>query len=295
MPDSRAELLQEHIDAFPILPTTATRVMQVTSNPESSAQDLMEAILPDQALCVTVLKLANSVLFGRPKKVDSIKLAITVLGFDEVQAIALSKAMINSFNDLAWKKKTNLDAFWKHSLLTGLAARRIAQHLRSPLAGSFIAGLIHDIGKLVMLMTFESEYAPAEWLEHFSTVEQLAAEQKRFVFTHDIVGGELLKKWAFPDNLLAAVTFHHCPEDAGSQKGIATIVQLADLLAHCCNFPEMLEGQNITHCIQQYLPNLASRWLALGYRWDDEVVQRWYQWLLNNHQENDSIRTLFLQ
>lgn len=87
---TRLELIKQHIDSLPVLPTTVTRLMKLTRDPESSAKDIMETILPDQSLCFTILKIANSAFLGRPKKVDSIQTAVAVLGFNEVQNIALT-------------------------------------------------------------------------------------------------------------------------------------------------------------------------------------------------------------
>ena len=155
--EKKAELIREQMDAFPILPVTVVRIMEVTSNPESSANDLMQALLPDQSLCVTVLKLANSVLFGRPQRVDSLTTAIMVLGFKEVQSIALIKAIVNSFRELQMNNAAALEQFWVHSFHAAMAAKYIAHDLRFSPNTFFMAGLIHDIGKLVMLLTFGAE------------------------------------------------------------------------------------------------------------------------------------------
>ncbi len=100
--------------------------MTVTSDPESSVQDVLEVILTDQSLCLTILKISNSVLFGRPKKVDSIKMAVSILGFNEVQRIALTKALVNSFSKIAQRHKSTIDKFWEHSFICGMTARIIA-------------------------------------------------------------------------------------------------------------------------------------------------------------------------
>ena len=88
-------VMQRQMDSFPVLPATVAQILRVTGDPESSAGDLMAALLPDQSLCATVLKLANSALFGRPRRVDSLQAAIMVLGFNRVQSIALVLALKN--------------------------------------------------------------------------------------------------------------------------------------------------------------------------------------------------------
>ena len=97
MPPSHHSHITEvlnQIDSFPALPATVNRVIEITGNPESSANDLMQAILPDQSMCIAILKLANSAFFGRPRKVASIEEAIVVLGFQEIRNIILTQAVL---------------------------------------------------------------------------------------------------------------------------------------------------------------------------------------------------------
>ena len=141
MTTTKHDLIKQHIDSFPVLPVTVMRLMTVTGDPESSVQDVMEIILTDQSLSLTVLKIANSVLFGRPQKVDSLKMAVTILGFNEVQRIALTKALINSFNNLGKQHKLYIDKFWLHSFVCGMVARIIAQDLQVNPDIAFMGGL----------------------------------------------------------------------------------------------------------------------------------------------------------
>jgi len=109
---------------------------------------------------------------------------------------------------------------------------------------AFLGGLIHDIGKLIMLETFVDDYA-VDWMTIFSREEIRHDEHQMFSFTHDIVGGQLLRKWIFPENLITAVEHHHRPGEAGEEKSLAYIIQLADFLSfYCCN-RELLGDDNI--------------------------------------------------
>lgn len=290
---TKAELIRQQIDSFPILPATVLRIMQVTADPESSADDLMQALLPDQSLCVTVLKLANSVLFGRPQGVDSLTSAIMVLGFNQVQSIALIKAMNNSFRELKLVDTAPVEQFWEHSFLTAMAAQHIAQHLRFPSSTLFMAGLIHDIGKLVMLLTFGDEYAPEQWMRPFSTEERLAAEQQLFIFNHATVGGQLLGQWSFPDTLLAAVEYHHLPAKASGKQFFAQMIQLADLLSFFCIESEAGQDDDVIAKLQLFLPDLITRWRGMGMAWNDEHCRHWYSWLCKSREQSGTIREIF--
>lgn len=293
MTTTRHELIKQHIDSFPVLPVTVTRLINVTNDPESSAEDVMKAILPDQSLCLTVLKIANSVLFGRPQKVDSIKMAVAILGFNEVQRIAMTKALINSFSKLNKKHKPFIDKIWTHSFVCAMAARVVARDIHIAPDIAFMGGLIHDIGKLIMLETFSDDYAVEHWMTKFSSDEILHDELGMFSFTHDQVGGQLLRKWFFPENLITAVSNHHNPGEATTEKELAHVIQLADLLSfYCCN-QELLEDIDILTVIHYSLPNLKAQWQNLGFPVTDDEIVGWFNWLLDNHDHGSDLKDAF--
>lgn len=292
MTTAKHELIKRHIDSFPVLPVTVMRLMTVTSDPESSVQEVMETILTDQSLCITVLKIANSVLYGRPQKVDSLKMAVMILGFDEVQRIALTKALFNSFNKLGKQHKLSIDKFWLHSFVCGMVARIIAKDLQVNPDIAFMGGVIHDIGKLLMLETFADDY-PVDWMTNFSSKKMQHDELQMFSFTHDTVGGQLLKKWLFPENLIAAVACHHCPSEAAKEKRLAHIIQLADFLSfYCCN-REALGNDDILTAVQGFLPELRSQWQDSGVPLEDDAIVGWDNWLLDNYEQGRNLKEAF--
>lgn len=290
---TRPELIKQHIDSLPVLPATVTKLMALTRDPESSAKDIMEVILPDQSLCFTILKIANSALFGRPKKVDSVQMAVAVLGFNEVQNIALTKALINSFSKIDEKYKLFVDKFWEHSFVCGIAARIIAQDLQIAPDVASMGGLIHDVGKLIMLETFDDDYDTQLWMTRYSDEKMLEEENKAFSFTHDQIGGQLMEEWSFPSNLITAVANHHNPDDASAEKTLAHVVQLADFLSfHCCNEVTLRDGDIIT-TVHVSLPNLKSSWKQLGATIDDESILRWFDWLIINRDQAGNLKNSF--
>lgn len=294
MKSEKFKRLEKHIDSLPVLPATVTRLLQAVSNPDSSAQDVMEAILPDQSLCLTILKFANSVLFGRPKKVGSLTQAVAFLGFDEVQNIALSKALINSFDDFDKRHHPYLDKFWEHSFMCGMAARHIADDLKLRQDVAFTSGLIHDVGKLLILKSFGDDYLSQKWMGELSTEENLHQELQLFSFTHDMIGGQLLEKWLFPEVLLTAVAYHHRPGETGKDPKYAYIVQLADVLSFFSCNPDRLNGDNILSATVTVLPGIEKKWQVLGLNVSDEAVENWYEWLLLNREEGNSIRDIVI-
>ena len=290
---TRLELIKQHIDSFPVLPATVTKLMELTRDPESSAKDIMEVILPDQSLCFSILKIANSALFGRPKKVDSLQMAVTLLGFNEVQNIALAKALLNSFGKIDAKHASFVDKFWEHSFVSGIAARIIAQDLQIAPDVAFMGGLIHDVGKLVMLETFDEDYAIELWMTSFTDEKMYQQEVSTFSFTHDQIGGQLMEEWNFPDTLIAAVENHHHPEEGSGETALASVVQLADFLSFfCCNEAALKNG-DIIATLHDSLPGLRNNWRRSGMTIDDESISKWFDWLIMNRDQVSNLKSLF--
>ncbi len=293
MRTNKTELIKQHIDSFPVLPVTVSRLMKVTNAPECSVKEVVEVIQSDQSLCLTVLKIANSVLFGRPQKVDSIKMAVVILGFNEVQRIALTKAMINSFSKMTKRHRSFLDRFWTHSFVCGMAARVIVRDLHIIPEIAFMGGLIHDVGKLIMLETFAEDYTPERWMAELSNEQTLHEELQMFSFTHDMLGGQLLKKWFFPEKLITAVAYHHRPEDAVREKAFAHVIQLADFLSfYSCN-QELLIDDDILKVMHASLPDVQANWSDFGHPLEDSAITGWFHWLLNNREQGRTLGDAF--
>jgi putative nucleotidyltransferase with HDIG domain len=293
MKTQKNNVLQQHLDSFPVLPATVMRLLQVSRTPECSAKDVVDTIQSDQSLCLTILKIANSALFGRPREADSIRMAVVILGFAEVQRIALAKALVNTFNKLPRKHKPFVDRFWEHSFVSAMAARVIARDLHIAPDIAFMGGLIHDIGKLILLETFADAYDLENWMTALSDKEMLYKELQRFSFTHDILGGQLLKKWSFPENLIAAVTYHHRPEEAMQQRTLAQVIQLADLLAFFCCNPESLGGESITTTVHTSLPQVRSHCHSLGFSLGDNNILEWFSWVSIHRDKRFSLEDAF--
>ncbi len=271
--------IEKQIESLPPLPVTVSRVMEVTSNPESSANDLIKAILPDQSICVAILKIANSVLYGRPKQVSSLETAVTVLGFNEIRNIVLAKAAVTTFKPISIAYEKEMNAFWDHSFICGLAARIIGEHINQPSGNFFIAGLLHDIGKLAMLLTFGEKYEISKWLNGFSTSAKLKEEQQDFAITHDKVGGRLLQHWQFPDNLVIALTYHHTPQASPKLKGYPLVIQLADFLSSMYIRSERPDEKTLKTALKDNLPDFEEQWREQNLPWGEITLESWFAWL----------------
>lgn len=292
MDQNRYHQIEQKIESFPALPSIVAQVLQVTNDPESSAADLMEVVQPDPSMCTAILKVANSALFGQPKKVSSLERAITLLGFNEVESIVLGKAVVTSFQAILKGHEDELREFWQHSFTCGLAAKIIAVHLNLSSGQFFMAGLIHDIGKLAMLLSFPKEYGSTNMLNQFSSHSQLQQESKLFGISHELVGGKLLQKWNFPQNLLFSIGFHHHPHKATKQNGYPLVIQLADAMSFLCCNQQSIQDKEIAEKIKELLPDVEHDWRKFKLPWDETALESWFAWLKIDHAHGSPILKL---
>ncbi len=234
MSSQAASTLIARLKSIPTLPAIALRVLEITANTKSSANDLMEIISPDVSLTAKILKIANSPFYGLTREVSSLQHAVTILGFKEIRNLVISTVAFDSFKNLEQDGKFDINKFWKHSFYCALAAKAIAVDLEIESNELFVAGLVHDIGKLAMYVTFPSEFMMQLEIMNPLKIKYTSFETEKDVFgmTHDEVGMKLLKKWMFPESLLTAVGYHHRPQDADKQSLFPIIVHIADILTH---------------------------------------------------------------
>lgn len=217
------------VNEFPPLPAVVNKILQVSSDPESSIDELARIVEAEVGLSSSVIKLANSPFFGLSREVSSIPHALAVLGMEEVRNMVLAKAMFNTFSDFR-KKGERVNTLWKHSFYSALAAQTIADRMGSEDSGLFVAGLIHDIGKMVIFLAFSNE----SLVKIYGETEKLDDSKKEISYlglNHEDLGRLLVKSWLFPDSLQMAVGYHHSPESAPVHQLYPLVVRLADTLA----------------------------------------------------------------
>ena len=281
------------INNFPPLPTVVGRVMEITADPESSVQDMMKVVNADQSLAVMILKMANSPFFGLSRSVDSLKQALTILGFTEIRNLVLARAVFDSFKNVGKNNKFEMQKFWRHSFVCGLGARIIGAELKWTGHDFFVAGLIHDIGKLVMHMTFPTEFSRT--VEIAGSVKQLAFEAEKNIFgvTHDEVGMMLLKRWMFPESLIAAVGYHHRPQEAKVEPRFSLVVHAADILAHLDELPENIRAECSVDG-EYFGADVVTLFREHGVEWRDTASEKFLQELAEQKEKDSDLLSLFL-
>lgn len=218
---------------LPPAPRTIAEIWDVLGRPESTARTLADVLQRDAALSAKVLRLANSAYFALPRPVSDVRGACVVLGFDTIRAMAVGIAALDSFSSRV-ARTVDLDAFWRHSLGVATAAQALARQAGFEAAGAaFCAGILHDIGKLVLATLAGERYralAPGGVAGAGAGVAGTAAEVAAFGADHAEVGAWLGTRWHFPPDVLEAIRTHHLsPPDLGRW---GALVQVADAVAH---------------------------------------------------------------
>lgn len=220
------------IGELPASPAIVSAVMGLTSNLDSKVADVCKVLSRDQTLTAKVLKLSNSSFYGRSKEVSSLQEAILILGFFTVRSMVVATSAHSMYElEESDSPQTKL---WRHSLSSAVAARQIAKHLGHPDKEEiFIATLLHDIGKLVLLQKLSQVYEQVVEEVEKTRGSFFEVESKRLGFTHCGVALTLLEQWSFPRSLIQAIHEHHelpSMEDSGIVP-ISYVINLGNYMA----------------------------------------------------------------
>jgi putative nucleotidyltransferase with HDIG domain len=234
--NKRYQRIIQDLGQIPTMPTIAARVMQIVNDPHSSAEDVAKFISRDVALTSKVLRLANSAFYGIPRTISSVNSAIVILGFNTIRSLVLSASVLKMFPSKPGLVAFDRKAFWKHSFMVGIAARMLAQLYRRKklvdMETAFTAGLLHDIGKLILEQFANDDYLPVLKSARDNKIPLVTAERKLLGLTHAEVSGMLVEKWQMPNELKGPIVMHHTPLEDKSCQEIASIVHFANYLCH---------------------------------------------------------------
>lgn len=245
-------------DAFeikdvPIFPQVAVKILQIQEdNIDISFKKLESIILLDPGLTAKILKVANSALYARQREITNLQQALTLLGFKMVKSLVLLVSASNIYSKRVKQQyettdatitKTSAEKIWKHSVLTAFVSKFLATRLKcdDKKEDVFVAGLLHDIGRLVMLNNFTDKYEEyIVFLNQTPYNDICRIEEKLFQHNHQDYGRLVLEKWNFPQELLDTVSQHHIVHVDSKYKTTVQIVGLAN------NIAKGIENENLS-------------------------------------------------
>ncbi len=228
----RIKRITESIIGLPTLPTVVSKMIELIDNPRTSAAALSRLISTDQALTARLLKLANSAYYGFPREISTVNMAIVVLGFNTVKDMGLSLSVFDVFKNLTNSDCFDISRFWEHSIACGIASRMLARNYRSRFAGeAFVAGLLHDIGKVILNQYFNKEFQII-MQKSSNGVSLETAENDTIGTSHSQIGAWLAEKWNLPKLISETILFHHNPWDSKKEPVFIATVCLANYICH---------------------------------------------------------------
>jgi HD-like signal output (HDOD) protein len=225
-------------------------------SPQCSLVTIGEAIEKDPDLTARLLRLGNSSFYGFSTRLTTVTEAISLIGIQQVQDLILASSIVERFAGVA-EEFVSMESFWRHSLACGIGARLIAMERRLPKADKFfVAGLLHDIGRMVL---FSQAPQWAQKVFQLYSSERLLlreAEARVLGYDHQQIGEALLRYWKYPLNLVVAVGFHHQPGGPDIAREEAAVVHLSDYLVN---------AMQIGSSGERMVPPLHSKaWETLG-------------------------------
>lgn len=234
--ENRLKQIIGNIRSLPTPPIVFEQIQKVINNPDTSVKDVAQILAEDPAMSVKVLKLTNSVFYGLSREIDSVGHAVMIIGLEAVKNLVLSASVLSMFKANEETKRYHAD-FWRHSLSTGLVARLIArEYQKGRILNSdpaFSAGLIHDIGKMIICCFLPKEHKQIlDYLEAHPEVTDLEAETATLGFNHAQLGRQLAITWKLPNRLADTVGYHHSPDLENESDNLAYLINLADFIAN---------------------------------------------------------------
>lgn len=229
MDDPRLDVLLRQVRDLPALPAAVTRVMQLTDDPRAGTADVARALASDQALAARVLKLANSAFYGASRRISTVSEAVVTLGMRTTRNLVMATSCQEMLESDVSGYALPRGALWRHSLACASAAQALAGRARyRATEEAFVAGLLHDIGKVVLNTYRRDEFVRVLLRVSSGGVTFAEAEREILGFDHAEAGARLLERWNLPPSLVIAVRHHHTPLNAPSPALLPCLIHVAD-------------------------------------------------------------------
>ncbi len=228
----------DHEQEIASFPDVYFRLKEIVAKDDVSAKDVAAVVNTDAGLSSRLLKLVNSPFYGFSASIDSVERAVALVGEKELSTLAIGISTISYFKDIP-PELVDMKIFWKHSLacavLCAILAAKVGNMATEQL---FTAGLLHDVGRLVMFKKLPYSSVQSLIFARENFLPLVEAEKQVFGYDHTEVASLLMAAWQFPESLRTLVTYHHDPVAAGKWERAAAVVQLADCMTNALEISE---------------------------------------------------------
>jgi putative nucleotidyltransferase with HDIG domain len=240
--EDKIKRIMAQVKSFPGMPHTASQLLKMLKNSESTATQIEDVLRYDAGLTANILKLTNSAYFGIPSKVSSVRQAIMMLGWKRVMQLVVTMCTSTVLKQPIPGYDLPQGALWKHSIAVSVAAEAVVKALKIPEAEEvFTAALLHDVGKLVLGGFVKNDLAQIKTMVSKGIAFEVA-EYMVIGTDHAEIGARILEKWAFPKDLVNAVNWHHDPETCENHCTLSDIVHIANTVGLRIGFGMETEG-----------------------------------------------------
>ena len=266
-----SKTLRQRIEAIrtylPPIPGVFAELAQLLHDENVDLRTLGRVIGKDPAMSINVLRIANSAFYGLTNKVKTIEHAVTMLGLREITSVCMASETARILKPARGEKTVDLHAFWLHSVATAVLARIFSSQFHiEPRGQAYLAGLLHDIGQLILDRFFHDLYRQVVQLTYDENIPLIEAETRVLGESHGTVGGWLMDKWQLPPLFSEVATCHHALGRASTENRlIVATVSLADQVARLKGFGfggdetgVILEETEAFRAIQQAQPSMEE-------------------------------------
>ena len=235
--DNLAEQLIHDYKELVSLPEITLRINEMVNDPDCDIDSIGKLLSQDPALAVRLLGIANSPFYGFSTEISTVTRAIAVLGINKIRDIVLSASATKAFDGIP-VDIIAVDDFWQHSLYCGVLGQILAKQTKLDPDAIFIAGLLHDIGQLILFNRYPQEMHEIilRTIEGETPLTMVAAEQERLGTNHTEVGAELARSWHLPAHIEAVIAWHHAPEKASQHQQEVALIYIANAVAQMLDF-----------------------------------------------------------
>jgi HD-like signal output (HDOD) protein len=246
---------------LPAMPQVASKVLELSSDPNTSAQQLQQIISDDQAMTGRILKIANSAMYSCSRKVKTLTEAIVMLGFNSIRSLVVTSAARNLYNTRNATTGLKERLLWEHSIGVAFACRLLVQDRMPAMAEeAFLAGLMHDIGKLVLNLRVPEQFDEIVQLVYNDNRSFHQTEREILGFDHAEVGSRLVNKWNLSPMLEYTILHHHNPEAMSVENPLLSYLDLGNKVCHKLGIGFVDEPDlDINNCLANQILDLPPK------------------------------------